>query len=360
MTMNAEFANDEKAPDAPLMVDGIIPYTGPIDDGAASPRRFSDGAITTRVLGGDRAGGTFVPSPIPAAGGDLSDTDEGLRRPFPRASAGNSHVDDEYLPHDEDDDEPPLPPPPPSVAKGARKKRSGGRAAEDIDPDYVPPGDAPPRREKRADAARASAFDRAKANLSPERQQKLEDLRADWGEGKDSVIFKIVEALSFSEQFFVSIPQQLRDSVREVVDQSVIRIAESLATIDVEDLSAKIADTTTARIWTRVKTRTFTVAASAAAVLLVLLGAVGGMELSANYYRAQYEARLSAIPHIANTMRTDVGHRMMELTDLNSGFPLSMIWRCDPRAGLHLVQAQYGGKVCVGSGDASIGWRISE
>jgi ElaB/YqjD/DUF883 family membrane-anchored ribosome-binding protein len=228
--------------------------------------------------------------------------------------------------------------------------------------------DTPPPRQgsrRKVVSAQSSHFDRAKAQLSPERQEALERLRDEFAESKDSIIWRIVEALSFSESFLKSIPEDMRsvaseihDAQEQIATKAVDSLGGALARIDHDKLGANIAASTIKAVKTQFSVPMMLKwggVGAAVALGILILGIVMGRSMDIGGYRAAYIAQLANVPHVQGALSTPGGQRFLNLAQYNDPGILDEIASCSPALGLQLQRTATGARVCAGKG-ASHGW----
>jgi hypothetical protein len=208
--------------------------------------------------------------------------------------------------------------------------------------------------------AEPDTFERARSQLSPERQATLDRLKERFNEGRDSPIWEIVEALLFSESFYTTIPQQLErsakglfDTVESVAEMAASKVANELGTVDTKKLSAFIAHQVINGIQQGLSLRfkvQWAVVGALAALVLLVAGFGAGFALDLGRYREAYVAKEAALPHVRALLKSSAGDTLVELAGKNAAGTIQAIAQCSPALGLSIQRSERGGRVCAGSG----------
>lgn len=209
-------------------------------------------------------------------------------------------------------------------------------------------------------------YDRARAHMSPERQEEADRLKDELGGGRESVIWDIVQALSFSESFFKDIPADLKAAAKEIADSTqavahaaVAQVGAALGTIDHKTLATHIAGQVSARVGRGFATRfriQWGIIGGALALAIFLCGLFVGRGLDLGHYRERYDLKVMALPHVRNVLLSPSGAAISSLIERNDPSTLYALARCSSDLGLRLLPAHGGGKVCAGVGASKGFW----
>ena len=203
--------------------------------------------------------------------------------------------------------------------------------------------------------------------MSPERQEEADRFKDELREGRDSILWEIVEALSFSESFFKDIPADLKAAAKEIADSTqavaqaaVTQLGAALGTIDHKALSAHIAGQVSARVGRGFATRfrvQWGIIGGALALAIFLCGLFVGRGLDLGHYRERYDLKIMALPHVRNVLLSPRGAAISSLIERNDPATLYALAKCSSALGLRLLPAAHGGgKVCAGVGASKGFW----
>jgi hypothetical protein len=76
------------------------------------------------------------------------------------------------------------------------------------------------------------------------------------------------------------------------------------------------------------------------------------------HFENRYAAQVASIPHLRNEVNTPIGREVMDLIRKNPDDALRAIVECRGIAGLTVLRATTGERVCTGSLGAKQGWRL--